>query len=293
MQLAQGATAVGTGLNAPSGFDAAVITEISNETGVAFRPADNKFEALASQDPLMQFSGTLATLGVALNKVANDIRMMGSGPRCGIGELKLPANEPGSSIMPGKVNPTQCEMLTMVAAQVIGNHQAVAFGGAQGQFELTRGMVAKALRLAGFEATAEVTAAPLGYSVTAVRRKTKKAEKRREALVAERDARARAELGQAEKLRTKFDDGYLGRELNIDLPRPIFLGSKPVTRVIVRQGVKHDAIAELREQPTIAEPTYDDSSRWVKEIGSIEIQKDGPSSTFIISGFFRSELIFE
>ena len=157
----------------------------------------------------------------------------------------------------------------------------------------TRGMIAKALRLAGFEATAEVTAAPLGYSVTAVRRKTKKAEKRREAVVAERDARARAELGQAEMLRTKFDEGYLGRELNIDLPRPIPLGSKPVTRVIVRQGVKHDAISELREQPTVAEPTYDDSARWVNEIGSIEIQQDGPSSTFIISGFFRSELIFE
>lgn len=136
IQLAQGATAVGTGLNAPPGFDVAVIAEISNETGVAFRPADNKFEALSSHEPLVQFSGTLATLAAALNKIANDIRMLGSGPRCGIGELELPANEPGSSIMPGKVNPTQCEMLTMIAAQVFGNHQAVAFGGAQGQFEL-------------------------------------------------------------------------------------------------------------------------------------------------------------
>ncbi|MEA3263858.1 MAG: hypothetical protein U9R07_10300 [Pseudomonadota bacterium] len=157
----------------------------------------------------------------------------------------------------------------------------------------TRGMVAKALKLAGFEATAEVTAAPLGFSVTAVRRKTKKAEKRREAIVAERDARARAELGQAETLRTKFDDGYLGRELNIDLPRPIPLGSKPVSRVIVRQGVKQDAISELREQPTVAEPTYDDSARWVKEVGPIEIQKDGQFSSFTIGGFFRSELILE
>lgn len=143
-------------------------------------------------------------------------------------------------------------------------------------------MVAKALPLAEFEATAEVTAAPLGSSVTAVRRKTKRAVERREALVAERDTRALAELGQAEMLRTKFGEGYLGRELNIDSPKPLSLGSKPVIRAIVRQGVKQDAISELREQPTVAEQSW-----------TIEIQKDGLSSTLTKGGFFRSELILE
>ncbi|WP_313809469.1 class II fumarate hydratase [Sphingobium sp.] len=134
--LAQGGTAVGTGLNAPKGFDIAVAREIAALTGLPFRTADNKFEALASNDPLVHLSSTLATLAVALTKIANDIRLLGSGPRSGLGELDLPANEPGSSIMPGKINPTQCEMLTMVAAQVIGNHQAVTVGGLQGHMEL-------------------------------------------------------------------------------------------------------------------------------------------------------------
>ena len=136
LRLAQGGTAVGTGLNAPAGFGAAVAGELAELTGHAFVTAPNKFEALASNDALVQFSATLATLAVALTKLANDIRLAGSGPRSGLGELILPTNEPGSSIMPGKVNPTQCEMLTMVAAQVIGNHQAVTIGGLQGQFEL-------------------------------------------------------------------------------------------------------------------------------------------------------------
>lgn len=135
-KLAQGGTAVGTGLNAPAGFDAAMAAELSRATGIAFEPARNKFEALASNDGLVFFSGALNTLAVALTKIANDIRLLGSGPRAGLGELDLPANEPGSSIMPGKVNPTQCEMLTMVAAQVIGNHQAVTVGGLQGHLEL-------------------------------------------------------------------------------------------------------------------------------------------------------------
>ncbi|KEQ51400.1 class II fumarate hydratase [Sphingobium chlorophenolicum] len=136
MALAQGGTAVGTGLNAPDGFDVDMAREIAALTGLPFRTADNKFEALASNDPLVHLSSTLATLAVALTKIANDIRLLGSGPRSGLGELDLPANEPGSSIMPGKVNPTQCEMLTMVAAQVIGNHQAVTVGGMQGHLEL-------------------------------------------------------------------------------------------------------------------------------------------------------------
>ncbi len=135
-KLAQGGTAVGTGLNAPVGFDMAIAKEISAATGIAFEPARNKFEALASNDSLVQMSGTLNTLAVSLTKIANDIRLLGSGPRSGLGELLLPENEPGSSIMPGKVNPTQCEMLTMVAAQVIGNHQAVTVGGMQGHLEL-------------------------------------------------------------------------------------------------------------------------------------------------------------
>ncbi|HQS96538.1 MAG: fumarate hydratase, class II [Novosphingobium sp. 17-62-19] len=134
--LAQGGTAVGTGLNAPEGFAEEVAAQVAELTGLPFVTAPNKFEALASNDPLVQLSGTLSTLAVALTKIANDIRLLGSGPRSGLGELELPANEPGSSIMPGKVNPTQAEMLTMVAAQVIGNHQAVTVGGMQGHLEL-------------------------------------------------------------------------------------------------------------------------------------------------------------
>ena len=136
LALAQGGTAVGTGLNAPAGFAVDFAEGISAQTGIAFRPAANPFEALASNDALVALSAALATLAGALTKIANDIRLLASGPRAGIGELLLPENEPGSSIMPGKVNPTQCEMLTMVAAQVIGNHAAVGIGGMQGQLEL-------------------------------------------------------------------------------------------------------------------------------------------------------------
>ncbi len=135
-KLAQGGTAVGTGLNAPQGFDSAIAAEVTKATGIAFAPAQNKFEALATHDGLVSFHGQLNTLAVSLTKIANGIRLLGSGPRSGLGELNLPENEPGSSIMPGKVNPTQCEMLTMVAAQVIGNHQAVTVGGMQGHLEL-------------------------------------------------------------------------------------------------------------------------------------------------------------
>jgi fumarate hydratase class II len=136
LELAQGGTAVGTGLNAPDGFAADMAREISTLANLPFRSAPNPFAALAANDGLVQLSGTLNTLAVALTKIANDIRLLGSGPRAGIGELSLPENEPGSSIMPGKVNPTQCEMLTMVAAQVMGNHVAVTVGGMQGHLEL-------------------------------------------------------------------------------------------------------------------------------------------------------------
>jgi len=135
-KLAIGGTAVGTGLNAPDGWAQDMSAAIADIAGTAFEPAPNMFEQLAAKDGLVFFSGALSTLAVALNKIANDIRLLGSGPRSGLGELSLPANEPGSSIMPGKVNPTQCESLTMVAAQVIGNHQAVTVGGMQGHFEL-------------------------------------------------------------------------------------------------------------------------------------------------------------
>ena len=135
-KLAIGGTAVGTGLNAPDGWAQDMADAISDITGMRFESAPNKFEQLAAKDGLVFFSGALNTIAVALNKIANDIRFLGSGPRSGLGELSLPANEPGSSIMPGKVNPTQCEMLTMVAAQMIGNHQAVTVGGMQGHFEL-------------------------------------------------------------------------------------------------------------------------------------------------------------
>ncbi len=135
-QLAQGGTAVGTGLNAPRGFAAAFARHAAALTGLPFRPADNRFEALATHDALVEVHGALNTLAVSLMKIANDIRLLGSGPRCGIGELILPENEPGSSIMPGKVNPTQAEALTMVAVQVMGNHTTVAVAGASGHFEL-------------------------------------------------------------------------------------------------------------------------------------------------------------
>jgi fumarate hydratase class II len=135
-RLAQGGTAVGTGLNAPKGFAKEIAKEIANLTQLPFTSAPNKFAELAAHDTLVELSGVLNTIAVSLSKIANDIRLLGSGPRCGLGELTLPENEPGSSIMPGKVNPTQCEMLTMVAAQVMGNHVAVTVGGLQGHLEL-------------------------------------------------------------------------------------------------------------------------------------------------------------
>ena len=135
-ELALGGTAVGTGLNAPKGYDVLVAKYIAQFTGLPFVTAKNKFEALAAHDAIVETHGALKQLAVALNKIANDIRMMASGPRSGIGEITIPANEPGSSIMPGKVNPTQCEALTMVCAQVIGNDVAISLGGAQGHYEL-------------------------------------------------------------------------------------------------------------------------------------------------------------
>ena len=136
MELAQGGTAVGTGLNAPKGFDKMVAERIAAITKLPFTSAPNKFEALAAHDALVELSGVLNTIACSCMKIANDIRLLGSGPRCGIGELHLPENEPGSSIMPGKVNPTQSEAMTMVAAQVMGNHTTVTIAGATGHFEL-------------------------------------------------------------------------------------------------------------------------------------------------------------
>ena len=135
-ELAQGGTAVGTGLNTSVGWDTTVAKYIAKETKLPFVSAPNKFEALASHDAMVEMSGSLKTLAAGLFKIANDIRFLGSGPRCGLGELILPENEPGSSIMPGKVNPTQCEALTQVCAQVIGNDAAVGLAGSQGHFEL-------------------------------------------------------------------------------------------------------------------------------------------------------------
>lgn len=134
--LAQGGTAVGTGLNTRKGWDSRIAEEVSKLTGLPFKTAPNKFEALAAHDAIVEASGALNTVAVSLYKIANDIRYLGSGPRCGYGELALPENEPGSSIMPGKVNPTQNEALTMVAVQVMGNNTAITFAGASGQFEL-------------------------------------------------------------------------------------------------------------------------------------------------------------
>ncbi|WP_430426526.1 class II fumarate hydratase [Maribacter litoralis] len=135
-ELALGGTAVGTGLNTPEGYDVLVAKYIADFTGLPFITAENKFEALAAHDAIVESHGALKQLAVSLNKIANDIRMMASGPRSGIGEIIIPANEPGSSIMPGKVNPTQCEAMTMVCAQVMGNDVAVGVGGTQGHYEL-------------------------------------------------------------------------------------------------------------------------------------------------------------
>jgi len=146
-ELPIGGTAVGTGLNTRAGYDVTMVREISRITGHEFKLSGNKFAALAAHDAAVRTSGALRGLAVALMKVANDIRWLGSGPRCGLGELVLPANEPGSSIMPGKVNPTQCEMVTMVACQVCGNDAALALAGSQGNFELNvyKPLIARAL----------------------------------------------------------------------------------------------------------------------------------------------------
>ncbi|GMH87301.1 hypothetical protein TrVE_jg2229 [Triparma verrucosa] len=135
-QLALGGTAVGTGLNTLEGYDVEIASEIASETGLPFITAPNKMESLAAHDAVVESSGSLNVLACSLNKIANDLRLLGSGPRSGLGEISLPENEPGSSIMPGKVNPTQCEAVTMVAAQVMGNHVTCTVGGAQGHFEL-------------------------------------------------------------------------------------------------------------------------------------------------------------
>ena len=134
--LAQGGTAVGTGINSQKGFDKKIVKEIAIYTKIPFKPASNKFAELAAHDSIVNFSGTLNTCAVSLMKISNDIRFLGSGPRAGYGELILPENEPGSSIMPGKVNPTQCEAVTMVCAKVIGNHTGITIAGSHGHFEL-------------------------------------------------------------------------------------------------------------------------------------------------------------
>jgi fumarate hydratase class II len=136
MELAQGGTAVGTGLNAPKGFDKLVAAKIAEITGLAFKTAPNKFEALAAHDAMVMSHGAITTVAASCFKIANDIRFLGSGPRAGLGELALPENEPGSSIMPGKVNPTQCEAMTQVCAHIMGNNAAIGFAGSQGHFEL-------------------------------------------------------------------------------------------------------------------------------------------------------------
>jgi fumarate hydratase class II len=152
-EIALGGTAVGTGLNTPKGYDIKVAEYIAQFTGHPFVTAPNKFEALAAHDAIVETHGALKQLAVSLNKIANDIRMLASGPRSGIGEILIPENEPGSSIMPGKVNPTQCEALTMVCAQVIGNDMAITIGGMQGQYELN---VFKPMMAANFLQSAEL-----------------------------------------------------------------------------------------------------------------------------------------
>jgi len=135
-QLPAGGTAVGTGLNTPKGYDKLVVEYINKFTGKAFFAAENKFEAMASHDAFVETSGAMKQIAISLTKIANDIRLLASGPRCGLGEINLPQNEPGSSIMPGKVNPTQCEALTMVCTQVVGNDTAISFAAMQGHLQL-------------------------------------------------------------------------------------------------------------------------------------------------------------
>lgn len=154
-ELALGGTAVGTGINTPDGYAELVAKYIADFTGLRFVSAQNKFEALAAHDAIVESHGALKQLSVSLNKIANDIRLLASGPRSGIGEIIIPSNEPGSSIMPGKVNPTQCEALTMVCAQVIGNDTAIAVGGMQGQYELN---VFKPVMAANFLQSAKLLA---------------------------------------------------------------------------------------------------------------------------------------
>ena len=153
-ELALGGTAVGTGLNTPKGYDVVVARHIAEFTGLPFVTAENKFEALAAHDAIVESHGALKQVAVALNKIANDIRLLASGPRSGIGEIIIPANEPGSSIMPGKVNPTQCEAMTMVAAQVAGNDTTISVAGMQGHFELN---VFKPVLAANFLQSAELS----------------------------------------------------------------------------------------------------------------------------------------
>ena len=153
--LALGGTAVGTGLNTPKGYDVKVAEYIAKFTGLPFVTAPNKFEALATHDAIVETHGALKQLAVSLYKIANDIRLLASGPRSGIGEILIPENEPGSSIMPGKVNPTQCEALTMVCAQVLGNDVAISFSGTQGHFQLN---VFKPVMAANFLQSAQLLA---------------------------------------------------------------------------------------------------------------------------------------
>ncbi len=154
-ELALGGTAVGTGLNTPKGYDVKVANTIADLTGMPFRTADNKFEALSAHDAIVEAHGALKTVAASLMKIGNDIRMLASGPRCGIGEYRIPANEPGSSIMPGKVNPTQAEALTMAMAQVLGNDVAINIGGLSGQFQLN---VFKPMMIHNFIESAELIA---------------------------------------------------------------------------------------------------------------------------------------
>ena len=173
--LAQGGTAVGTGINSKKGFDKKIIKEIAKFTKLPFKPAINKFAELAAHDSIVNFSGTLNTCAVALMKISNDIRFLGSGPRAGYGELTLPENEPGSSIMPGKVNPTQCEAVTMVCAKVIGNHAGITVAGSHGHFELNvfKPMVAHSV-LQSIELIADSTKNFALYCVRGIKANKKK-----------------------------------------------------------------------------------------------------------------------
>ncbi|MFP4621042.1 MAG: class II fumarate hydratase [Bacteroidales bacterium] len=221
-ELALGGTAAGTGLNAPENYEKKVAGQIARLASLPFRTAENKFEALAANDALVEAHGALKTIAGGLMKIANDIRMLGSGPRCGIGEINLPANEPGSSIMPGKVNPTQAEALTMVCSQVMGNDVAINIGGANGQFELN---TFKPLMIANFLHSSRILGdAALSLTNNCVKGIQPNLEKIKE------------HLQNSLMLVTALNNNHIGYEKAAEIAQKAHKENKPLRQVAIGSG---------------------------------------------------------